>query len=112
MASRLWTEDEDKLLLELVRTHSFAEISDKLKGRSRCSCIGRYRRIAGSSVEAAREARLPTYGAYSDDQSLKVLHLIENERLPVTRVAKKMRRSTASIVSHYDEIMRDLAASE
>ena len=117
MASRPWTEDEDKTLIDMVRTHSFSQIAEKLKGRTRCGCIARYHRIAKdknlSLIYGRRKhIRAPTAGSFTDVQSLKMLQLIENEKLPKHRVAKKMRRSTASIVSHYDEIMSDLAASE
>lgn len=118
MTFEKWTDEEDRRLIELADKYGFRTIAMMMPGRSYGSCIGRFNRLkkAGGLTEGVRRKvlrrRLRSPGAFTDEESLQMLHFIENERLSPSKAAKKMRRSTEAVSRHYRAVMRDLARSE
>lgn len=101
-----WTKEEDEKLFRLAGlNHGFTYIASQLPGRTRNSCIGRYNRLKILGAEGAGML-------FTDRESLRMLRLVETERLTFARTAKRLRRSSEAVEKHYRDIMRELKESE
>ena len=102
--------DNDKLIALRARGWTFTQIGKELRvGRG--AVQSQYYRLVRKGLVKDRTIKVGRY-EFTDADSLLVLHLVENERLPYHKIARKMHLSSIEVERHYREIIADLEASE
>lgn len=91
--------------------YSAAEISRRLKTRSRNSVIGVITRM-----KERGDPRIVRCGApqapFTDAESLTLLAMREHDHRTFNEIGKELKRTAGACSAHYAEILRELRASE
>lgn len=106
-----WSDADKKKVVELFNAgFTAAEIGrDHFPGKSRNAVAGILHRM---QEKDASVLDLDPTALWTDRQSLRLLHLRENEELSWPKIASALRKSKQECTTHYRNILHDLAESE